>query len=549
MLSPDQSVKCLLVQPEFPAGSFWNYKAAVETIGAKTPNMPLGLLTVAAILPQHWQFRLEDLNCGPLTDDALAWADLVCVGGMLPQQAGILALVRRAQAKGKFVAVGGSDPTSQPELYKEADALVLDEGELTIPQWIQSWRQGQPRGVFRATEKPDLTTSPTPRYDLLKIENYNQLALQISRGCPFNCEFCDIIELFGRKPRIKKPEQVIRELEAIRATGYAGSVDIVDDNFIGNKRYIRREILPALRAWNRRRLRPFFFATEASMNLADDEPLMREMVMAGFRIVFTGIETPDPDLLLKTQKSQNTVRPIQERLEKMMAVGLMPTAGFIIGFDNEKPGMDQAIIQCIEEGSVSIAMVGLLVALPNTQLTRRLKKEGRLIGFDGQTVQAGNESKAADVSTSVFEISDQTVAGLNFLTTRDRYEILAEFRNIVRTVYDPKVYMDRVRRQVQRVKLKPKRLPRIWELRRDLKGLFNVSKQMSANKDLRWLFWRNFADAIWRGSNAFDLSMRLMGMFLHFSQQRDYILAKTGEVVAKGGEGEKRSTGREQGVA
>lgn len=531
--SPDQKVRCLLIQPEFPLGSFWNYKESVEAIGAKTPNMPLGLITVAAIFPQHWDFRLVDLNCQALSEADWAWADIVATGGMLPQQQGILTVVREAQKRGLFVVVGGSDPSSQPEIYAAANARVLDEGEITIPLWLTSWRQGRAAGLFRSAEKPDMTISPVPRYDLLDINHYNQMALQISRGCPFNCEFCDIIELFGRKPRIKAPEQVIKELEAIRARGYSGSVDIVDDNFIGNKRYIRQNILPALRKWNRRRLRPFFFATEASMNLADDVPMMKEMAMAGFRIVFTGIETPDPELLLKTQKSQNTVHPIKERMQRMMACGLMPTAGFIMGFDGEKAGMDAAIIAVIEDIPIAIAMTGLLVALPNTQLTRRLKAEGRLLGFDSRPIAKDASATSSQMVTDqTFEISDQTSAGLNFITTRDRYEILTEFRRVVDTIYSPQAYFDRVLRQVSQVKLKPKRIPRLWELRRDLRGLAVVSWKMSRNPELRGLYWRNAAKAFIMGSNAFDLAMRLMGMYLHFARQRRYILDKTAKLQA-----------------
>ncbi len=532
MKSPDQPIRCLLIQPEFPIGSFWNYKESVEAIGAKTPNMPLGLITVAAIFPQHWEFRLVDMNCRQVSDADWAWAELVATGGMLPQQMNTLRVIDEAKKRGKFVVVGGSDPSSQADVYTPADARVLDEGEITIPMWLESWRKGEAKGLFRSADKPDMTTTPVPRYDLLDKNDYNQMALQISRGCPFNCEFCDIIELFGRKPRIKSPEQVIKELEAIKKTGYTGSVDIVDDNFIGNKRYIRQNILPALTKWNRKRFRPFFFATEASMNLADDEPMMKEMANAGFRIVFTGIETPDPELLLKTQKSQNTVRPIQDRLHRMMACGLMPTAGFIMGFDGEKKNMDVAIIKCIEDGAVTIAMTGLLVALPNTQLTRRLKKEGRLMGFDSKLIDANDTSAStahgADLKT--FEVADQTVAGLNFITTRNRYEILAEFRNVVDTVYSPKVYFDRVLRQCLLVKLKQKRLPRLWELKRDIMGLAIISWKMSKNPEWRPLYWRNFFKALFAGPNHFDLAMRLMGMYLHFSTQRRYILDKTAKL-------------------
>ena len=306
-LNPDQPLRCLLVYPRFSAFSFWNYRDACETIGAKTPSPPLGLITVAAILPKIWEYRLLDLNAQEFSVDDWQWADIVCVGGMLPQQKGILEVIERALADDKFIVCGGPDPTSQPHIYKHCDALLVGEGESTIPSWLASWRQGKMRGIFRETEKPDVSLSPIPRYELLDFRNYAQIGLQYSRGCPFNCEFCDIIELYGRKPRTKSPDQVIAELTRLHELGYSGSVDIVDDNFIGNKRRVKRELLPAMIAWNEKFKRPFFFSTEASMNLADDSALLEGMRDAGFRIVFMGIETPDAELLLKTQKSQNTV--------------------------------------------------------------------------------------------------------------------------------------------------------------------------------------------------------------------------------------------------
>ncbi len=525
-LGPEQKIKCLLVQPLFPDGSFWNYKATCEAIGAKTPMVPLGLMTVAAILPQHWEFRLVDRNCRGVNEDDWLWADLVAVGGMLPQQSDLLEVIAEAHRYQKFVVVGGPDPTSQPDIYKSADARVLDEGEVSIPLWIESWRNGSPAGIFRGVQKPDMSLSPAPRYDLIDIYNYNQLAIQISRGCPFNCEFCDIIELYGRKPRIKTADQVIRELEAIRKTGYAGAVDIVDDNFIGNKRYIRNHILPALRRWNRPRLRPFYFTTQASMNLGDDIPLMKDMVMAGFRFVFFGIETPDPELLMKTQKSQNVAQSFEKRMDQIHGQGLTPVGGFIIGFDGEKPGMDISIIRFIEAHDITVAMVGMLVALPNTQLWRRLLKEKRLIGFDGYLKGEGDHV-LLESKSSVFEVNDQTVSGLNFATTRDRHEILAEFRNVVATLYDPTAYIHRAYRQAIRARNWPIRFPRLWEFKRDMVGFRNLTKTMTKDPRTRRIFWKYFLLALVRGINPLDVYLRLCGMFLHFDLQRDYVLRKT----------------------
>jgi radical SAM superfamily enzyme YgiQ (UPF0313 family) len=519
--TPDDSINCLLLQPYFADFSFWNYKKSCEIIEAKTPSPPLGLITVAAILPQHWTFKLLDLNTRPFSEEDWAWADMICISGMLPQQKGILTAIAKAKKDGKYVVVGGSDPSSQPDIYKHADTLLVGEGESNIPIWLESWRKGNPYGVFKETEKPDVTLSPCPRFDLLRLEDYAQLSVQYSRGCPFNCEFCDIIELFGRKPRTKTPEQILRELSCIKDLGYSGSIDIVDDNFIGNKRNVKRNLLPAMIEWNKANGHPFFYATEASMNVADDDNLLELLREADFRIIFMGIETPDPDLLLKTQKTQNTMRPIVDRVLKLYQYGIIVTAGFIMGFDGEKKHTDIGMIKLIEETGINMAMVGLLVALPNTQLSRRLLKEGRLLSFKGELVQNEEElrSKAYEVESSIAEVVDQTVAGLNFITTRDRFEIFEEYLNVVRTVYAPKAYMDRVLRVGKMLQCKSKHRPRKFEIKRHSKGFFRLSYAMSRNKETRWLYWRNFFLMIPRGHVALEQAMRVMGIYLHFKDQ------------------------------
>ncbi len=272
---------------------------------------------------------------------------------------------------GKFVVVGGPDATSQPTLYRAADALVLGEAETTVPLWLAACREGHPRGTFQALEKPDVTQSPLPRFDLLKIQDYLSVNVQFSRGCPFNCEFCDIIELYGRTPRTKTPAQFCRELEALFDLGYRGWVDVVDDNFVGNKSNVK-QMLPVLKQWCQQHEYPFYFSTQASINLADDEPLMDAMTDVDFRSVFIGIETPDPKLLATTQKRMNALKPISDRIGRIYDHGMGVMAGFILGFDGESQGAGDMIIECIEENDIPIAMVSLLAALPNTQLSRRL---------------------------------------------------------------------------------------------------------------------------------------------------------------------------------
>jgi radical SAM superfamily enzyme YgiQ (UPF0313 family) len=245
-LDPDRTLHCLLINPGFRGKSFWDFTATLALLGAKSASPPLGLLTVAALLPQRWQLRILDLNVRPLTTADWQWADLICTGGMLPQQQSLCEIIERAVAEAKYVVVGGADPSSQPHLYRKAHTLIVGEGEEVIPRWLNAWRAGQPYGVFKEETKPDVTSSPTPRFDLLDLSDYGYINIQYSRGCPFNCEFCDIIELYGRKPRVKTPRQLTKELDTIKALGYTGEIFIVDDNFIGNKAHVTRHLLPAL---------------------------------------------------------------------------------------------------------------------------------------------------------------------------------------------------------------------------------------------------------------------------------------------------------------
>ena len=314
---------------------------------------------------------------------------------------------------------------------------------------------GNARGTFEAAEKPDVTQSPLPRFDLLKIDDYLSVNVQFSRGCPFNCEFCDVIELFGRKPRTKTPAQFCRELETLFDLGYRGWVDVVDDNFVGNKHNVR-QLLPVLKEWCQQHKFPFYFSTQASINLADDEPLMDAMTDVDFRSVFIGIETPDPKLLATTQKHVNALKPIQDRIRKIHDHGLGITAGFILGFDGESEGAGDVIIQCIQENAIPVAMVSLLVALPNTQLSQRLAREGRLLDTATYEPLAPGMRHEVVLPSIKGELPDQAaLGGLKFTTTRDRYQILEEHRRVWQTVYEPKQYFARVLRAARRIKAQP----------------------------------------------------------------------------------------------
>lgn len=521
--TPDAPLRCLLINPEFRGQSFWNFTVTCELMGAKATAPPLGLITVAALLPQQWQFRLVDLNVKPLDPADWEWADLICAGGMLPQQQSLRELIDRAVAEEKHIVVGGSDPSSQPHVYGKAHTLVVGEGEEVIPQWLQSWREGKPCGVFKERAKPDVTTSPTPRFDLLDLTAYLLINIQYSRGCPFNCEFCDIIELYGRKPRTKSCQQITQELDTLRALGYSGEIFIVDDNFIGNKANLTRHLLPGLIEWNRQNRYPFYYTTEASLNLMDDDALMSKMQEAEFRAVFFGIETPDPEVLKITQKKQNSFRPIIERLGKLYEHGMLAYAGFILGFDGEKGHVDQSLIQFIEDACINVAMVGFLVALPNTQLTRRLLREGRLLSFSGKPIKTEQDMlDGADTTTSMVPIVDQTISGLNFRTQRNRVEILEDFMKVVATIYEPKRYFDRAVRLGKVLHSSSRHIPRWAEFKRDLRAFVRLARANSLDRTTRPLFWRNVWAALRKGPTAFAQLMRLVGMYAHFRVQAKY---------------------------
>ncbi|MDP2377712.1 B12-binding domain-containing radical SAM protein [Reyranella sp.] len=429
----------LLVSPQFPVATFWNNKSTCKVGGARHSAIPLGLLTVAALLPASWTCRLVDRNVADVTEADLAWADLVMTGGMNVQRPDCLSLIARAQSRGKVVVVGGPDATSEPDFYAHADFLVLGEAEVVIQDFIAAWDAGQRRGRFVAEKfKVDVTTTPVPRYDLLRRSDYLYLAVQFSRGCPFNCEFCDIIELYGRMPRVKTAAQMLAELEAIYRGGYRGHIDFVDDNFIGNKKAVKA-FLPELIAWQKEHDYPFVFSTEASVNLADDDALLALMRKAGFFVVFVGIESPDGDTLVAMQKKQNARRSLTKSIHKIYGAGMFVIAGFIVGFDTEKGSIADGMVDCIEDADIAICMAGLLTALANTQLTTRLTRERRLFPATWQMERMGEGG------------GDQCILGLNFDPLRPRRDVLADYKGVIDRIYTPQAFFGRVTRAARKL--------------------------------------------------------------------------------------------------
>jgi radical SAM superfamily enzyme YgiQ (UPF0313 family) len=384
---------------------------------------------------------------------------------------------------------------------------VLGEAEGLIEEFIDAWSAGATNGVFEGEKfQADVTKSPTPRFDLLDTSHYLYVGVQFSRGCPFNCEFCDIIELYGRVPRAKTNEQMLAELDALYRRGHRGHVDFVDDNLIGNKKALKR-FLPALCAWQRERGYPFQFSTEASINLADDAQLLAMLREANFFAVFIGIESPDTATLISTQKKQNTRRSLADSVHKIYRAGLYVLAGFIVGFDTETASAAEGMIDCIEATGIPVSMVGLLTALPNTQLTRRLEKEGRLLPF----------AKG---------MGDQCTGGLNFVTLRPRRDVLADFRDILKSVYDPAAYFERVRRLGR--SLDRPRLAEKFFLRatlRDLRALFRVVRCIGWRRtDLRPLFWRTAIDCLRHKPHNFEQVVAMMVFYLHLGSFATFLI-------------------------
>ena len=407
----------LLVYPEFPP-SYWGFKFALKFVGKKSAMPPLGLLTVAGLFPERYRLRLVDMNVQALTDEDLRWADLVFTSTMIVQRDSLRSMVKRCKEMGVPVVAGGPHPTSFHQELDDVDYLVLDEVEEVLPEFLRDLESGRARRVYRAERRPEMDLAPLPRFDLIRLEDYGSMALQFSRGCPFDCEFCDITKLFGRSSRTKTPEQMLTEFDQLYRLGWRGNLFLVDDNFIGNKREAL-SLLPLIAQWQQERSYPFSLFTEASVNLAKLDPLMDAMVEAGFSMVFLGIETPNPEALLKTKKKQNTkkgeegflfnaVRAIQQK-------GMEVTGGFILGLDGDGPGVFDSQIEFIQEAGIPMAMTGLLSALKGTDLYERLKGEGRLL----------EESSGNNVSVT-----------LNFQTEMDRQVLVDGYKKVLTTLYD-----------------------------------------------------------------------------------------------------------------
>jgi hypothetical protein len=511
-MSRPKARNVLMIYPRFTNESFWNYRESCAVVGAQYPTIPLGLITVAAMLPREWAVRLVNLNTEELNDGDLEWADLVMSGGMMFQQASTLDIIELCRSHGKPVAVGGPDVSSSPHVYERANFRLVGEAEGEIDHLIDAFERGSNEGLFEAPKfQADVTKTPKPRFDLLKFEQYMHIGVQFSRGCPFTCEFCDIIELYGRVPRTKATEQMLGELEALYQLGYRGHVDFVDDNLIGNKKAIKA-FLPHLIQWLEERDYPFEFSTEASLNLADDAELIALLKKANFFLIFMGIESPDTDTLIAMRKKQNTRRSIPDSVHKLYQSGIFVTAGFIVGFDSEKGSVADPMIELIEDCAIPMAAIGQLWALPNTQLSRRLAREGRLQADAEFLPKGGN---------------DQIASGLNFETKRPRVDVLRDLRSVLATVYTPEAYCGRIDRLVSLLDCSDRRreMPK-GDIRAKIGTVNVVQEILRRMPEHRNRFWRTFTNCMNTNPGAIRAVVTLMGFYLHIGPYTRYVIAQ-----------------------
>ncbi|MFH2007797.1 MAG: radical SAM protein [bacterium] len=461
----------LLVHPRFPV-TYWGFQDALRLVDKRASLPPLGLVTLAACLPEQWRLRLVDLNVQELREEDLRWCDVVFLGGMMVQLDSMREVTARAQALGRPVVVGGPTATTDPDLFPRVDLVFQGEAEGRIPELVRAVEATltdshppviERRVIPAGDDKPDLSLAPVPRFDLLKIDRYTSMAIQYSRGCPFHCEFCDVIEIFGRVSRVKSADQIIAELDALHGLGFDGSVFLVDDNFIGNKREVN-QLLPRMEAWQKSHGRPYEFYTEASINLAADPALMAAMVAAGFSTVFVGIETPSKSALKEAGKGQNLRLELDEAVDTMTRAGLEVMGGFIVGFDTDDADIFDAQRELIQSSPIALAMVGLLIALPGTKLWRRLEKEGRLRG----------------------RTSGDQFGRSNIIPIMDEEALLRGYRDLLRDLYTADAFYRRCEAHVSRVGDIPAGGSRGLG---DLSYFLKAALRIGIQSPRRWHFW------------------------------------------------------------
>ncbi len=483
-------MRILLIYPQCP-DTFWGFQHALRFVSKKAALPPLGLLTVAAMLPKAWEQRLVDMNVRPLVAEDLAWADYALISAMPLQRQAVQQVLARCHEAGLPVVAGGPLFSSEPERFPSIDHLVLNEGEITLPLFLHDLEAGHPQRVYTTTAYADLTRTPVPRWDLIDLRDYGMMGVQYSRGCPFNCEFCNVTALFGHNPRVKSAAQIIAELDRLYALGWRSEISFADDNLIANKRRFREDLLPALRAW-RPRDRGITFQMEATINLADDEELLREMVAAGFDAVFVGIETPDERSLAECKKGQNRGRDLVACAKRLQRGGLMVQGGFIVGFDADTPAIFQRQIDFIQESGIVVAMVGLLQAPRGTLLFERMRREGRLLGG---------------------ESGDNTDGWINFVPRMDRGTLLAGYRRILQEIYRPSAYYRRIRTFLEEYRRAPSRRRfTLAEIGAFVRSLYRLGIRGAGRRQ----YWRLICWTLLHRPGSFPTAVALTIYGIHF---------------------------------
>jgi radical SAM superfamily enzyme YgiQ (UPF0313 family) len=476
-------VNVILIYPDSP-DTFWGFRHALKFIRKRAYSPPLGLLTVAAMLPPEWSKRLVDASVTKLRKKDLDWADCAFISGMTIQRESARRIITRCKEAGLRVIAGGPLFTMEHEQFEEVDHFVLNEAELTLPVFLRDLELGRAKRVYTASGFADIGKTPVPMWELADLNRYGTMSIQFSRGCPYNCEFCNVTSLFGRQPRTKTVRQILAELDSLYDLGWRGNVFFVDDNLIGNKKRLKTDLLPALIEW-RKNKRGVLFSTEVSINLADDDQLMHMMVKAGFGTVFTGIETPDEDSLAECSKKQNMNRNLVEDVKRMQRAGFQVHGGFIVGFDNDTPGVFQRQVDFIQKSGIVTAMVGLLQAPPGTRLHERLKQAGRLLDqMSGDNV---------DGTTNIVPV-------MSLDTLRDGYKY------ILRHIYSPRPYYQRVKtflREYQPPELKPS-----WDFEHILAFVRSICRLGIIGKE-RAHYWHLLWWTLFRCPRSFPLAMAL----------------------------------------
>jgi radical SAM superfamily enzyme YgiQ (UPF0313 family) len=490
--SKQPEINVLLVYPDFP-DTFWSFKHAIQFISKKATHPPLGLLTVAAMLPRYWNKKLVDMNVSTLKDKDIQWADYVFISAMAIQDNSVRKVIKRCMGKGVKIVAGGPLFTASHEAFDGIDHFVLNEAEITLPLFLEDLKKGRAQHIYTSTRFPDLVETPLPLWELVDKKKYVSMNIQYSRGCPFDCEFCDITALFGRKVRTKSKVRLLTELEKLYDTGWRGGVFFVDDNFIGGRSKLKKEILPALIRWQEERKNPYTFATEASIDLADDEKLMKMMAHAGFDSVFVGIETPEEESLAECGKLQNRNRDLVESVKKIQSFGMEVRGGFIVGFDNDSPAIFGRQIEFIRNSGIITAMVGLLNAPRNTRLYQRLKKENRLI---------------ADTSGNNTDLS------INFIPKMDYSKLIDGYKAVIRGIYAYKPYYQRVRQYL--TEKKPVNDRRFRLEFSHIKALFQSIFVLGIKERGRVYYWKLFFWSLFRRPKMFPMAITYSIYGFHF---------------------------------